>query len=92
VSGRGHRRRRGRACRHSNDTAAQLAPAAFSLPSRTASFLAMVAQAYRQGLAAVKLLADIPDNAARQLSAYFSGSRQPPFAQCRGFNSRSSAL
>lgn len=48
-------------------TAAQPAPGAMSLPSGTGAFLTMTALADRQGLAAVKLLADIPDNAARQL-------------------------
>ena len=48
-------------------TAAQPAPATLSLPSSPASFLAMAALADRQGLASVKLLADIPGNAARGL-------------------------
>lgn len=51
----------------SNGSAAQPAPAALALPSGPATFLAMAALADRQGLAAVKLLADIPDNAARRL-------------------------
>ena len=51
----------------SSGTAAQPSPAALSLASSSASFLAMAALADRQGLAAVKLLADIPDNAARHL-------------------------
>lgn len=51
----------------SRGTAAQPAPGAMSLPSGTGAFLTMTALADRQGLAAVKLLADIPDNAARRL-------------------------
>ncbi|TPE48077.1 ornithine cyclodeaminase family protein [Amaricoccus solimangrovi] len=51
----------------SRGTAAQPAPGAISLPSGTGAFLTMTALADRQGLAAVKLLADIPDNAARRL-------------------------
>lgn len=47
--------------------AAQPAAVALSLPSSSAAFLAMPALADRQGLAVVKLLADIPDNAARSL-------------------------
>jgi ornithine cyclodeaminase/alanine dehydrogenase len=48
-------------------TAAQPAAVALSLASSSAAFLAMPALADRQGLAIVKLLADIPDNAARSL-------------------------
>lgn len=48
-------------------SAAQPAAVALSLPSSSAAFLAMPALADRQGLAVVKLLADIPDNAARSL-------------------------
>ena len=51
----------------SRGTADQPAPAALHLPSSPASFLAMVALADRQGLAGVKLLADIPGNAERGL-------------------------
>jgi len=51
----------------SRGTAAQPSPGAMSLPSGSGSFLAMAALADRQGLAAVKLLADIPDNAGRGL-------------------------
>lgn len=51
----------------SRGTAAQPAPGAMALPSGTGAFLTMTALADRQGLAAVKLLADIPDNAARGL-------------------------
>ena len=51
----------------SSGTAAQPSAAALSLASSPASFLAMAALADRQGLAAVKLLGDIPDNAARHL-------------------------
>lgn len=47
--------------------AAQPAPGAMSLPSGSGAFLTMTALADRQGLAAVKLLADVPDNAARGL-------------------------
>lgn len=47
--------------------AAQPAAVAMKLPSRTGAFLAMPALADRQGLAVVKLLADIPDNTARNL-------------------------
>lgn len=48
-------------------SAAQPAAVALSLPSSSAAFLAMPALADRQGLVVVKLLADIPDNAARSL-------------------------
>ncbi len=48
-------------------TAVQPAPGAMSLPSGSGAFLTMTALADRQGLAAAKLLADIPDNAARGL-------------------------
>ncbi len=48
-------------------TAAQPAAVALSLPSSSAAFLAMPALADRQGLAVIKLLADVPDNAARSL-------------------------
>ena len=48
-------------------TAAQPAPGAMALPSGTGAFLTMTALADRQGLTAAKLLADIPDNAARGL-------------------------
>lgn len=48
-------------------SAAQPAAIALSLPSSSAAFLAMPALADRQGLAVVKLLADIPGNAARSL-------------------------
>lgn len=51
----------------STGTAAQPSPGAMSLPSGSGAFLTMTALADRQGLAAVKLLADIPDNAARRL-------------------------
>ncbi|WP_439616741.1 ornithine cyclodeaminase family protein [Shinella sp.] len=51
----------------SNGTAAQPAATAMKLPSGTGAFLAMPALADRQGLAVVKLLADIPDNTARSL-------------------------
>lgn len=51
----------------SRGTAAQPSPGAMSLPSGSGAFLTMTALADRQGLAAVKLLADIPDNAARRL-------------------------
>ena len=51
----------------SRGTAAQPSPGAMSLPSGSGSFLTMAALADRQGLAAVKLLADIPDNASRRL-------------------------
>ena len=44
----------------SRGTAAQPSPGAMSLPPAPASFLTMAALADRQGLAAVKLLADIP--------------------------------
>lgn len=49
-------------------TAAQPAPATLSLPSSPALFLAMAALADRQQLASVKLLADIPANAAAGLA------------------------
>jgi alanine dehydrogenase len=51
----------------SSGTAAQPAATAMKLPSGTGAFLAMPALADRQGLAVVKLLADIPDNTARSL-------------------------
>lgn len=51
----------------SNGIAAQPAAVAMSLPSSTAAFLAMPALADRQGLAVIKLLADIPENGARDL-------------------------
>jgi ornithine cyclodeaminase/alanine dehydrogenase len=51
----------------SSGTAAQPSAAALSLASSPASFLAMAALADRQGLAAVKILGDIPGNAARHL-------------------------
>lgn len=51
----------------SGGTAAQPAAVAMTLPSGTGAFLAMPALADRQGLAVVKLLADIPDNTARNL-------------------------
>ena len=51
----------------SRGTAAQPSPGAMSLPSGSGSFLTMAALADRQGLAAVKFLADIPDNASRGL-------------------------
>ncbi|MDR3475545.1 MAG: ornithine cyclodeaminase family protein [Devosia sp.] len=51
----------------SRGTASQPSPTALSLASSSAQFLAMPALADRQGLASVKLLADIPDNAARKL-------------------------
>lgn len=47
--------------------AMQPSPTAMSLASSEATFLTMPSLADRQGLAAVKLLADIPSNAARQL-------------------------
>lgn len=50
-----------------NGTAAQPSPVAMSLESGSASFLTMAALADRQGLATVKLLADIPENAALNL-------------------------
>lgn len=52
----------------SNGTAAQPPAVAMKLPSGSATFLAMPSLADRQGLAAVKLLADVPDNAARKLA------------------------
>jgi ornithine cyclodeaminase/alanine dehydrogenase len=51
----------------STGIAAQPAAVALSLASSSAAFLAMPALADRQGLAVVKLLADIPDNGARSL-------------------------
>lgn len=51
----------------SRGTAVQPAPGAMSLASGSGAFLTMAALADRQGLAAVKLLADIPGNAARRL-------------------------
>jgi alanine dehydrogenase len=51
----------------SRGTAAQPSPGAMSRPSGSEAFLTMTALADRQGLAAVKLLADVPDNAARGL-------------------------
>jgi ornithine cyclodeaminase/alanine dehydrogenase len=51
----------------STGIAAQPAAVALSLASSPAAFLAMPALADRQGLAVVKLLADIPGNAARNL-------------------------
>jgi ornithine cyclodeaminase/alanine dehydrogenase len=51
----------------SNGIAAQPAAVSLSLASSSAAFLAMPALADRQGLAIVKLLADIPGNAARDL-------------------------
>lgn len=50
-----------------NRTAAQPAAVAMTLPGSTSAFLAMPALASRQGLAVVKLLADVPDNTARNL-------------------------
>lgn len=50
-----------------NGLAAQPAAVALGLPSSSAAFLAMPALADRQGLAVVKLLADIPENAAQSL-------------------------
>ncbi len=50
-----------------NGVAAQPAAVAMTLPNSTGTFLAMPALASRQGLAVVKLLADIPDNTARNL-------------------------
>lgn len=47
--------------------AAQPAAVAMTLPGSSSAFLAMPALASRQGLAVVKLLADIPDNTARNL-------------------------
>ena len=47
--------------------ASQPSPTSLHLASSSAQFLAMPSLADRQGLAAVKLLADIPDNAAIQL-------------------------
>ena len=47
--------------------ASQPTPTALSLASSTATFLVMSSLADRQGLASVKLLADIPGNAARGL-------------------------
>ena len=68
----------------SSGTAAQPSPVALSLNSSSASFLAMAALADRQGLAAVKLLADIPDNAsaASAGAAVGAGAR---VARDRGF-------
>jgi len=51
----------------SNGKAAQPAAVAMKLPSGSGAFLAMPALADRQGLAVVKLLADIPDNPGRHL-------------------------
>ncbi|WP_448955796.1 ornithine cyclodeaminase family protein [Labrys neptuniae] len=51
----------------SNGIAAQPAAVALTLASSTAAFLAMSALADRQGLAVVKLLADIPENTTRNL-------------------------
>lgn len=48
-------------------TAAQPSPTALSLASGSATFLTMPSLSDRQGLAAVKLLADIPDNIGRSL-------------------------
>ncbi len=48
-------------------TASQPAPTALSLASSTATFLTMPSLADRQRLASVKLLADVPGNAARGL-------------------------
>jgi alanine dehydrogenase len=52
----------------SSGRACQPAPVTLSLESSTASFLPMAALADRQGLAAVKFLADIPDNPAANLA------------------------
>ncbi|MFO1143806.1 MAG: ornithine cyclodeaminase family protein [Amaricoccus sp.] len=51
----------------SRGTAAQPSPGAMALPSGSGAFLTMTALADRQGLAAAKFLADIPDNAVRRL-------------------------
>jgi ornithine cyclodeaminase/alanine dehydrogenase len=51
----------------SSGTALQPAPSTLSLDSSSGSFLPMAALAERQGLAAVKFLADIPDNPAAKL-------------------------
>jgi alanine dehydrogenase len=51
----------------SRGRAAQPSPGAMSLPSGSGSFLTMAALADRQGFAAVKLLADIPNNAVQGL-------------------------
>lgn len=51
----------------SRGTATQPSPGAMALPPGPGAFLTMTALAGRQGLAAAKLLADIPDNAARGL-------------------------
>ena len=51
----------------SRGTALQPTPTAMSLASSSGTFLVMPALADRQGLAAVKLLADLPDNAAHGL-------------------------
>jgi alanine dehydrogenase len=51
----------------SSGTAVQPAAISLSLPSSSGVFLAMPALADRQGLAIVKLLADIPRNAAQNL-------------------------
>lgn len=48
-------------------TASQPSPTGLSLASSSAKFLMMPSLADRQGLAAVKLLADIPDNRTREL-------------------------
>ena len=48
-------------------TASQPAPTAMSLASSSAKFLTMPSLADRQGLASVKLLADIPGNKVREL-------------------------
>jgi alanine dehydrogenase len=51
----------------SRGTAFQPAPTTLALPSGSSAFLPMAALADRQALAAVKFLADIPDNASRDL-------------------------
>jgi alanine dehydrogenase len=51
----------------SGKVANQPAAVAMTLPGSTSAFLAMPALASRQGLAVVKLLADIPDNTTRSL-------------------------
>lgn len=51
----------------SNGIAVQPAALSMSLPSSSGAFITMPALADRQGLAVIKLLADIPDNLARDL-------------------------
>lgn len=51
----------------SRQAAAQPGAVSMTLPNSSAAFLVMPALAGRQGLAVVKLLADVPDNSARSL-------------------------